>query len=607
LLVNERLVILLRQAASHAPTMKRLFVLTGLLVFMLCCGQSGYSQTLPPGLKIYSSSLVDSCYAMVSETITTANGSNYSQCRIITNYGDGTKDTVALTMGYPVVLGSVIVLVGGATTAHTYALPGTYTVKKVLDSAGVRMDSVTGTVTAVCKLITGRVYKDVDTNCSYNAAVDAALLLPAHIRVDSGGVPVDTLVAHGYWAYKVIATSNTVYTFRVIAPYPAGYVPSCPSTGILSYSFSPGVIAIPSQNFAFTCGGAAANDLKLSWSRRLRAASSGGSSDIFLFAQNLGCQSTSATVLLRVSPKYSFTSSNISPAPASVSGNTITWNVASFVSGATKSFSVKLSPLSTTSIGDTACNYAIVTGGGADVNPGDNVISVCDSVRSSWDPNHKSVEPEGIVPAGTTLTYTIDFENLGNDTAFNVYIQDTLSSALDPTTLEVLSTTHLLGYAVYSYGTSTIVKFDFPDIRLAGMNYPLSNKGSVTFSIQVKPNTGNGHLIYNTAGIYFDGNPVVMTNSTFNKTPGTAGIGGVNGSAVGIKVFPNPANNALTVKVGSNGWDKAVLTNAVGQIVLTRALSVGSNMLEIGSLPAGVYHLQVKGSAGAVSEKIIKQ
>ena len=41
----------------------------------------------------------------------------------------------------------------------------------------------------------------------------------------------------------------------------------------------------------------------------------------------------------------------------------------------------------------------------------------CPSYRYSYDPNEKLVSPEGPVELGAELTYTIHFENYGNDTS----------------------------------------------------------------------------------------------------------------------------------------------------------------------------------------------
>src|SRR6185436_15041275 len=79
---------------------------------------------------------------------------------------------------------------------------------------------------------------------------------------------------------------------------------------------------------------------------------------------------------------------------------------------------------------------------------GNVVASDCDTlnqtVTCSFDPNDKSVEPEGegvlhYVLKNSDLDYLIRFQNTGNDTAYLVYIADTIDPSLDINTLEVIA------------------------------------------------------------------------------------------------------------------------------------------------------------------------
>lgn len=60
----------------------------------------------------------------------------------------------------------------------------------------------------------------------------------------------------------------------------------------------------------------------------------------------------------------------------------------------------------------------------------------CYTIIGSFDPNDILVTPEGYgdkhyIEPETELEYKIRFQNVGNDTAFNIYVFDTLPNELD--------------------------------------------------------------------------------------------------------------------------------------------------------------------------------
>ncbi len=77
-----------------------------------------------------------------------------------------------------------------------------------------------------------------------------------------------------------------------------------------------------------------------------------------------------------------------------------------------------------------------ITPTAGDCDTGNNHLLVIDSIFDSHDPNEKTVEPvNNIAEEDSVLTYTINFQNTGNDTAWFITVVDTLSSSLDPTTV----------------------------------------------------------------------------------------------------------------------------------------------------------------------------
>lgn len=168
----------------------------------------------------------------------------------------------------------------------------------------------------------------------------------------------------------------------------------------------------------------------------------------------------------------------------------------------------------------------------------------CDEVRTSFDPNMKSCTPQGIgnshlVEKNTTINYRVDFQNTGNDTAFYVAIEDSISPLLQIGTVQITGSSHSV---THQFRNNKVV-FEFNNIQLqdSTSNEPASH-GYVEFTIQQKPNLPDGSVIYNQAGITFDVNTPVMTNTTF-LTIGrliNTGFHTLDNEKFEVSVFPNP-------------------------------------------------------------------
>jgi len=120
------------------------------------------------------------------------------------------------------------------------------------------------------------------------------------------------------------------------------------------------------------------------------------------------------------------------------------------------------------------------------------------------DPNAKSVNKTTISP-GESITFTIEFENEGEGTAYGVYIDDTLDEDLDASTLEFFD---LLPAIVDSYHydekTHTITWY-------IGQVDPHSG-GEITYTVAARASAPINTLITNYATVYFPSVPE-MTNT----------------------------------------------------------------------------------------------
>jgi len=143
----------------------------------------------------------------------------------------------------------------------------------------------------------------------------------------------------------------------------------------------------------------------------------------------------------------------------------------------------------------------------------------CRELIGSYDPNEKTASPEGYgsrnyLEPGNPITYTLFFQNTGTDTAFNIFILDTLSEALDLSTFVEGPSSHPVEF---NWQENRAIRFDFKNIMLPDsfVNEPASN-GFVQFTITPKEDLPLPTEITNSVGIYFDFNEPVITNTVFH-------------------------------------------------------------------------------------------
>lgn len=112
---------------------------------------------------------------------------------------------------------------------------------------------------------------------------------------------------------------------------------------------------------------------------------------------------------------------------------------------------------------------------------------------------------------GEYVHYTIQFQNTGADTAFNVVIADTLNSLLDLSTFQVLGSSHpckvkQLGNVIY---------FEFLNIQLPENSLKnMHSSGFVSYSVSPLKTIPAEVGLYNNASIYFDYTNPVISNPT---------------------------------------------------------------------------------------------
>lgn len=567
--------------------MKKLFHFFAGLLFVFLISNNARAQSIGTYTAAYDS--------VCGETAITTNVTGcIAGLTLKTFFGDGTFSTSPITCS-----GSA----GYLSQTHMYAASGTYSIKMVLFSGTSPIDSITWPHTYhFCRNMPINVFVDMNGNCVFDPG-DHWSYAASMVEIDSAGVHIDTVSMYsGLW-YEATGMPGTVYRFRMLTP-PAGLVLSCPSSGVIydTIPWTPTTV-IPAKSFALNCAASTAFDLDITANFR-PALTGSGANKAYIAVHNSSCVGTAALVRFDFSPKYTFGSLIGSTASYTVAGTSVTIDVGTVSALSPQYLCVALTPVVALTMGDTVNTKFTVTPTTGDSYPANNVVIRCDTVRASYDPNHKSVTPTGNISAGTQLEYVLDFENLGNDTAYNVHIQDTLSNSLDINTFRAGVSTHSVNISKSAYMGSTVLKFDFPNIKLWDSSHHDKNKGMVTFYINAKTTLAPGTVIPNRVGIYFDINPVVMTNTVFSKIPLPTGIN--NAALRAVEVYPNPVMNVLTISTDEKAYESATIYNMLGQTIMTHTINEPTSSLDVSSLTPGIYYVNLKGSNETRTIKIQK-
>ena len=162
---------------------------------------------------------------------------------------------------------------------------------------------------------------------------------------------------------------------------------------------------------------------------------------------------------------------------------------------------------------------------------------------------------------GEVLEYTINFQNIGNDTAFLVRLEDILDSNLDWNSLEVVDNSH--SYEMNLDLQTGVLTINFNNIQLPDSTSNLdSSSGFIKFEIQPIQDLPIGTQIMNKADLFFDLNPPISTNEVLStiteenplKTSQTSH------SQYKLKVQPNPFTNEVCFSLINGSPKNAQLT-----------------------------------------------
>lgn len=256
--------------------------------------------------------------------------------------------------------------------------------------------------------------------------------------------------------------------------------------------------------------------------------------------------------------------------------------------------SVPASP--TVNLNDILTDSASITAPANDINLNNNTYSNSQIVVNSYDPNDKMESHGDKIPinqftSNDYLYYTIRFQNNGTANAIDVKIEDVLDAKLDENSIRMISSSH--DYIMDKVNKN--LTWNFKNIQLPPSSVDATGSiGYVFFKIKARPGFVAGDIIPNTASIYFDSNPAIVTN-TFN-TLFVAALANANFNSGSFSLYPNPATNSVNIKLGdpNDAISKIAITDLLGKTIKeVKANSVNESNIDVSDIAKGVYLVQI--------------
>lgn len=467
-----------------------------------------------------------------------------------------------------------------------------------------------------CYTISGSVYVDINGNCIFDSA-DYPISCFVDLTATAGGPWLwiyDYTNANG--AYSINAPAGTYY-FDINGSYVSNYTLTCPSAGfsvavgpnnptaVVDFFLTP---PPPSQDlsiimytpYTFTPGYPTYTTVQYC---------------------NDGTITMSGNVVVEYDADLVWYQSGVTPSGYAITNNDVpsnhdavnhilTYDFVNLQPGQCRYLDVDYeTPIGTGLIpGNPILIDATVNPIPGDLTPSNNVTYLARQITSSWDPNDKAVSPEGDMTVDDNdHAYFIRFQNEGNGNANTVVVKDELDANLAIHSLRAVYASH--DYIMTVENNNTLV-FTFNNIQLVPLSVDASlSQGFVGFTLSQDGDLPVGTSIQNTAEIFFDFNPPIVTNTVENEI--VEKTTGITNSFVerSLSVYPNPSKGIYQVLLGNNLEATSLkVYDLIGNIILMND-NINSNqaMINLENSTNGIYFLEVSTKNGKAVQKLVKE
>jgi hypothetical protein len=447
--------------------------------------------------------------------------------------------------------------------------------------------------------LTGKVYFDANNNCNYDSGEIA--LSNVNVKLTSG-TSISYSITNAAGNYNFFVPTGT-YSIEQL-PYQHYAAGACSNNPII-INANGGTNCVIFTNFADTAP--SIQDLKTDYINLEPAVVGYGYKQRVIVKNNGTTIANSGMVNVRGNSYAGLNYSTFAGTNVAGTGN---WNFTGLPSldpTEVFTFDMNYNVLSTTPT-NTLMLYSDTVQKSSqpwqqDETPWNNIKNLQTTTVSSLDPNYKEVNPQGFGSNGdinfsdSILTYTVHFENTGNYFAYNIEIVDSISTHLNLNSFEMIYGSHPYTATI---DENAVLHIKFNNIMLG--YYVGLNTGFAVYSIKLKSNLAVGSQIKNRAYIYFDFNEAVITNTTINTL--TTSVGSEELNIGEYKLFPNPANNKLTITNHENTLKGTInVYDMMGKLWLSKTITQPVNKVEFNNLDElnnGLYFMNITNDLGEI-------
>jgi uncharacterized repeat protein (TIGR01451 family) len=441
--------------------------------------------------------------------------------------------------------------------------------------------------------ITGYIYKDLDTNCSYANNDWNTQNIPVKVYDGQNNMLAMSYTVNGAYSFTLLQPDTFIVK---IDDATLPFSMDCGQANNQNVALDSANQTIQNINFPVVCD--TAYDIKVNsvnsqgwvFPGQQHTLNTNITNNISWYNLNCGSSIYSGSLSIEVAGPVTYVAAANNALTPTVNGNTFTYNITDFNTLTPQSFGLKFQTDTTAQTNDQICVHVEINPTPLDVDTTNNVYDFCYNVVNSYDPNMKEVYPVNVLPDyDDWFTYTIHFQNTGNAPAFNIRLRDTLDANLDINSFEVRGYSHPAQISIN--GNILTVRFNNIMLPDSTTDYE-GSMGYFQYRLKPLPNLPNGTQIENTAYIYFDYNAPIITNTTQNNFDMTVRTKDIIKEEEHYVLYPNPSAGIFMFK--DNKSIKTVeVFNMMGELILSQG---NAKIINLQAYPKGIYVARVNGT-----------